>query len=235
MRKRTKLLVLFGSLWIAAGSSLTGCATTGTERATQTSNTMQTVEGEYRQVSLQVDATNASLQNLISPEQTDQKKAFNDYRDQVDRMQKLGEQLDKHTADMRRQGQEYFAEWEKQGSTFSNPRLRALSEERRAELRQTFARIPEASIGVKGSLQSYLTDIGEIRKYLSNDLTPSGIEAIRPVARKAMLEGEDLKISIRPVLDAIDRARRSLEQGGAGRGSAPGGVPTGEELPAETD
>jgi hypothetical protein len=37
---------------------------------------MQTVESDYRQVSLQVDATNASLQDLINPNQIDIKKAF---------------------------------------------------------------------------------------------------------------------------------------------------------------
>ena len=35
---------------------LTGCATTGMDRHTKTINSMQTVEGDYKQASVQIDA-----------------------------------------------------------------------------------------------------------------------------------------------------------------------------------
>jgi hypothetical protein len=194
---------------------MTGCATTGVERATKTTNTMQTVESEYRQVGLQVDATNASLQDLVSPNQTDIKKAFEKYQTNVTRMEKLGKKLDKDSADMRAQGQKYFSEWENQDAGYTNPQIRQLSDERRVELREAFAQIPEASVGVKGSLHSYIANVREIRNYLSNDLTPKGVDAITPVARKAVQDGEDLKASVKPVLAAIDRARSAMAQGGA--------------------
>jgi hypothetical protein len=217
MRQGTKLLVLFASLSLAAGFSLTGCATTGTERATKATNTMQTVETDYKRVSLQVDATNASLQELVNPDQSDMKRALDTYKTNVVKMEKLGKQLDKHTADMSAQGQNYFAEWEKQGNTYTNPQIRQLSEERRLKLREVFAQIPEASIGVKGSLHSYLVDIREILTYLSTDLTPKGVQSISSVAQKAMQDGEDLKTSVRPVLAAIDRVKAAMEQGAGGQ------------------
>lgn len=203
---------------------MTGCATTGVERATKTTNTMQTVESEYRQVGLQVDATNASLQELVSPNQTDIKKAFEKYQTNVTRMEKLGKKLDKDSADMRAQGQKYFAEWENQDTGYTNPQIRQLSDERRLELREVFAQIPEASVGVKGALHAYIANVGEIRNYLSNDLTPKGVDAITPVARKAVQDGEDLKASVQPVLAAIDRARSAMAQGGASKA-------TGDQTP----
>jgi Skp family chaperone for outer membrane proteins len=233
MKGRTTVLVLFVTLLFAAASSLTGCATTGTERATKTTNSMQTVESDYRQVSLQVDATNASLQELINPEQVDLKKALDNYKTNVAKMQKLGKQLDKHTTDMSSQGQNYFSEWEKQGNTYTNPQIRQLSEERRLQLRDVFSQIPEASVGVKGSLHSYLADIGDIQKFLSTDLTPKGVEGITPVAQKAMQDGEDLKTSVRPVLAAIDHARTAMAQGGANTGAAAGGEQPGAQRPLQ--
>jgi hypothetical protein len=52
-----------------------------------------------------------------------------------------------------------------------------------------------------------LTDIKEIKLYLANDLTPQGIDAIRPVARKAVVDGDNLKETIKPVLNAFARIR----------------------------
>jgi hypothetical protein len=59
--------------------------------------------------------------------------------------------------------------------------------------------------------------------YLANDLTPQGIEAIRPVAQRAVRDGDSLKETIKPVLAAIDRVRNEMVQGGTKKGSAPGG------------
>ena len=230
MKLSTATLVLFTSLLFAAGSSLTGCATTGSERAAKTTNTMKTVESDYRQVSLQVDATNASLRELVNPDQIDLKKALDNYNTNVARMQKLGKQLDKHTADMSAQGQNYFSEWDKQGGTYTNPQIRQLSEERRLQLRGVFSQIPEASVGVKGSLHSYLADISDIQKYLSNDLTSKGVEGITPAAQKAMRHGEDLKTTVKPVLAAINNARTAMAQGGANTGAAAGGEQPGGQL-----
>jgi hypothetical protein len=229
----TALTALGGALILLVGLAMSGCATTGTERASRTTNTMQTVENDYRQVALQVNETNASLQELISPEQTNLKRALDRYNNNVSRMDRLGNRLDRDSADMMAKGEDYFGEWAKQGSTYTDPQIQQLSEERRRQLREAFAQIPEASTGVRDSLHVYLQDLREIRAYLSNDLTPSGVTGVTPVARRAVQEGEDVKTSVRPVLAAIDHARTEMAQGQSGnRGTATGGA-TGGQLPPD--
>lgn len=183
---------------------LSGCATTGRERAAETATSMWDAEEDYQKALVRIDETNASLEDLVRPQQDDTKKAFDAYTKNVRKMEKLGERLDMHTEQMSTQGDAYLAEWE---HSYTNPEIRALSEQRRLEVRELYAKIPEASVGVKGALQSYLTDIREIQLYLANDLTPRGIDAIRPVARKAVVDGDNLKDAIRPVLIAFDRIR----------------------------
>ena len=61
----------------------------------------------------------------------------------------------------------------------------------------------------------YLSDIKKIQTDLSNDLTPKGIEAITPVARKAVKDGDRLKDAVKPVISAIDRTKAELAQGGS--------------------
>jgi hypothetical protein len=183
---------------------LSGCATSGRERATETTTSMRAVEYDYQQALVQIDETNASLEDLVRPQQADTKKAFNAYTKNVTEMEKLGQQLAIHTEKMRTQSADYLEEWE---NSYTNPEIRALSEQRRVEMRQIYATIPEVSVGVKGALQAYLTDIKEIQLYLANDLTPRGIDAIRPVARRAVVDGDNLKENINPVLSTFARIR----------------------------
>jgi len=63
---------------------------------------------------------------------------------------------------MHAQGKEYFEEWRIQGDSYSNPQIQSLSEQRRADLSTAFAGISNASVGIKGALRAYMTDIEEI-------------------------------------------------------------------------
>ncbi|HEY3308049.1 MAG TPA: DUF2959 family protein [Desulfuromonadaceae bacterium] len=224
MKIRKPSLAFLTVLLLGTSTFIGGCATTGMERAAKTTTSMQTVENEYRQTATQVDATTATLNDLIKPDQADQRKAFEAYKASVARMDNQGKQLTKNSDEMNARGKDYFAEWEKSGNKYTNPEMRELSEQRRSEMSQVFAQIPEASIGVKGSLRSYVTELKEIQTYLSNDLTPKGIETITPMAQKAIKDGENLKVSIKPVLAAIQNVRTEMAQGGTtGRGAAAGG------------
>jgi len=193
--------------------SLAGCAMTGMQRSEKTNTTMQAVEHDYARALAQVDVTGASLDDLVKPGQTDLKKAFKKYSDNVNTMDDLEKQLYDHADKMSTQGKEYFAEWRTEGSAYTNQQIQALSEQRRADLSLVFAKISESSIGVKGAIQAYMSDIREINTFLSNDLTPKGVEAITPIARQAVNDGDNLKDAIDPVLSAIGIARSELDPG----------------------
>ena len=194
-------------------SLLSGCGTTGSERAEKASTKMEVVDGDIKAAVAQIDATNISLKNLINPEQLNTNEAFKNYSDNVDKMEKAGERLIKHTDEMSARGQDYFDEWRKQGDTYTNPQIRELSEQRRSDLSRVFRRISESSIGVRGSFITYMSDIKEIKSYLTTDLTNKGIEAITPVSEKAINDGENLKSAVIPVLSALDNARSEMAQG----------------------
>lgn len=210
MKVRVPVGVFFTAVILGAVTCLTGCATTGIDRAEKTTDSMQAVESDYLKASEQIDVTRVSLENLLKPDQSDLRKNFDEFTDNVAKMEKLSNQLDRHSEKMRARGNEYFTEWD---SSYSNPEIRELSERRRIEMREVYAKIPEASIGVRGALKSYLTDIKEIQMYLSYDLTPVGIEAIRPTAQKAVLDGDDVKEAIKPVLAAINQVKTEMPQG----------------------
>ena len=68
------------------------------------------------------------------------------------------------------------------------------------------------SIGVNADLNSYVSDLKEIQRYFSNDLTPKGIEAMAPLAREVAGKGSELKYEIRDIQASVNRANAAMAQ-----------------------
>ncbi len=213
MKTRTHSLAFLTMLMVGAVAFLGGCATstTGMDRSAKTSNSIEEVENEIVKMDAQLDITAASLGMLLRPGQPDVKKSFEEYADNLVKLEKEGNQVLERMEEMKSQSIDYFAEWEKQGSAYSNPRIRKLSEERRLKLEETYAQVPAAGAGVKVAYRAYLSDLKEIETFLSNDLTPQGIETITPVADKTDQDLKALKESMQPVLAALTEIKAALQ------------------------
>ncbi len=210
MHFNKRSLIIFAMFVIGTSTFMGGCATTGMDRSVKASNSIRDVDSEIRKMIIQIDITAASLDSLILPGQTSLKKPFDTYSDNLARLDSEGKKVLKRTDELKERSKEYFEEWEKQGDAFTNPEIRELSAERRTKLAEIYARVPAAGHGIKGTYHAYLTDLKEIQKYLSNDLTPKGVEAITPVAKKSVQDLDALKVSLQPLLAALDEIKVEL-------------------------
>jgi hypothetical protein len=213
MKIRNHSLAIFTTLLLSTASLLGGCATTGMDRSVKTSNSIRDVDSEIRKISVQIDVTANSLDSLVNAGNPDLKKSFNSYSDNLDKLDHDGKRVLKRLDEMKEHSKEYFAEWDKQGSAYTNPELSALSEERRSKLAEIYARVPAAGAGVKSSYHAYMNNLMEIRSFLSNDLTPKGVETVTPIAKRAVLNMEVLKSSLQPVLTALGEIKAELYSG----------------------
>lgn len=213
--KPTKQMVAFFLATIAvAAISISGCASTGLQRSEKASTSMQAVDNDIKLIVVQLDATGASLDELTRPGQSDVKKAFDLYSDNISKLVEMEKDFPKHADEMRARGKDYFAEWQTEGKKYKNPRIQRLSEQRRMELGAIYDQIPLKSIGVKEAFRSYVSDATEIQTYLSNDLTTRGVKTIAPLARQVANEGDDLKYAIQNLQTAIERASAEMSQSG---------------------
>jgi hypothetical protein len=204
---------LFTALMIV-GISAAGCSSTGIQRSEKATTTMETMDNDAKQAATQLDATGVSLDALMTPGQSDVKRAFNSCTDNISRIERLEQAFAIHADEMKARGTEYFREWQKEDNKYSNAQIRELSEQRRAELGETYGRIATASIDVKQPFKAYVSDVKEIQIYLSNDLTTKGIEAISPISRKAISDGDNLKSALRNLQVAIEKAKAEMSHSG---------------------
>ena len=213
MKCRNPSLAFLTACLLATATFTGGCATTGMQRSVKASNSIQEVDTEMRKMLVEIDATAASLDAVVTPGQPDLKKSFDTYSDNVDDLEKTGKKVIKRSDEMKENSKDYFSEWAKDGDTYTNPRLRELSEERRNKLADIYAQVPAASAGVKETYLAYMTDLKEIQKYLSNDLTANGVTSVTPIAHKSVQDLDSLKASMRPVIYALDEIKAELYSG----------------------
>ena len=213
MKLENRSLAFFTMLLLGTAAFLNGCATTGMDRSVKTSNSIEEVDSDIKKISIQIDVTATALDSLVKAGQPDLKKSFGAYSDAVANLESQGKLVIKHIEEMKLRSTKYFAEWEKQGDAYTNPRIRELSEERRKKLEEMYAQVPTAGSGIKLSYLAYLTDLKEIQKYLSNDLTPKGIEAVTPVADKTVQDLDSLRASLKPVITALEEIKAELYGG----------------------
>ena len=215
MKSPSRFIAVGVTAIIVALFSVAGCGSTGIERSNKASTTMQTVDSDIKLVAVQLDATGASLDELMKPGQTDVKKAFELYSGNVTKIEKMEKEFAKHSDEMKSRGKDYFTEWKKEGDAYKNPEIQALSEQRRVELGEIYGRIAASSVGVKDAFRTYVSDVKEIQMFLSNDLTPKGINAIAPTSNRVVGDGDRLKYAIKDVQTAIERAREEMAQRGS--------------------
>ncbi|HCA79663.1 MAG TPA: hypothetical protein DEP53_08015 [Bacteroidetes bacterium] len=214
MKPTRQSVAYLSSILIVAVIGLAGCDSTGRERSKEATTTMQSMENNINLVALQLDATGASLDELMRPGQSDVKKALNSYSDNISKIEKMEKDFAKHADEMKARGKDYFEEWQKEGDKYKNQQIQELSDQRRSELGEIYGRIAENSVGVTEAFKKYVSDSKEIQNYLSNDLTSKGIEAIAALSKRVVDNGENLRNAIKNVQTAIVRAREEMSQSG---------------------
>jgi hypothetical protein len=206
----TKLLPL-----LVAGCLLLtmSCATTGKDRAAKTVNSIQDVDTEIRTFVLRTDETAAALQALTEPGQVSLSRAFGVFKDSLVRLEDQGTLVLRRESELSLAQDAYLTKWPVEGGSYVNAEVQKLSEKRKLELAAAFAEVPQANAGLEETYLTYLADLKEIRQYLDNDLTTSGILAIGSTSRLAVERLGALKTKLKPVIYALDAIKAEMNDG----------------------
>lgn len=212
--KRIGNIPLASMLVLVLTAGLAACATGPRQQGPEAvSSSMDQVEQNLTTTQSQVDYVDSAIDDLArsaATEEADLQRAFEEYTSEVARMEEVGEELASHADAMREQGASYFEDWRTSGEEISDPEVRGISDERHAQSRDAFDEATRSSVDVKRALQTYISDLRDIETFLSNDLTPSGVEAITPVIEQAQRDGAALQEAIDPMKNALNRARTGM-------------------------
>ena len=144
------------------------------------------------------------MDQLSSASAANLPKTYKTFTNQVSQTVSQGDAARRRANQMRDRWQQYIASWEKEIDQLSTPELRAKAAERRQAVRQNYDRLRDAARAMDQAYQPFLTQLRDIQKSLSLDLTPAGVKAAQPAFEHAHQTGADLRQTITSFMAEID-------------------------------
>jgi chromosome segregation ATPase len=199
-------------VWLGVGVvalAVVGCATHGFDRTTNIAEKMAKQTSGMQAAKPQVDEMLASLESLVTA-QGDMKPAFKKFSDTLDDTEKMAARARKAGESIREQEAEYLAAWQQEAAAITNPELKAATQARQAEVKNTLDALSAAGKKASDAYQPFISDMKDIRTYLSNDLTQAGVKRIEPTIQKARQAGAGLQKALDDFNQVSQRVQTAL-------------------------
>jgi len=201
--KTTSLIARIGLLTSLALSS--ACNSAGHQQADSTGMSMDNLRVAVGALKDKVSAAATSLASVVEKADIDPKASFEQYNKDVTALTDALEKGESNLKSMRDQGQAYFAEWQKQAATISDPDLKKKAEERREKLSKAIAAVSDAMAEARTELVPYVKTNEDVRTYLKNDLTPEGIKSVADKSKQIGKDSKSIGKKIDDVVEALEK------------------------------
>jgi hypothetical protein len=151
-----------------------------------------------------VDATMVSLDQIVVTAPVDPRKAFKEFDKNVPKIDSAAKTAKKHSEDMKAKGQAYFQQWAQEMTNVNSAEIRQLAEERKAKLQTSFDNIKNTTEPAREQFVAWLDHLKDLQKFLSQDITLSGVEAAKEPIAKAKTEGLAVQQSLEKVISELN-------------------------------
>ena len=196
---------------LAATTLFTGCGSTaGYKQADKTGTGIAQFREELTRAKLAVDDTVKSLGQVAVTANTNPRDAFKQFTKSLANLESTAANAKKRAADVKAQGQAYFAKWEKELAQLKNPEIRNLAVQQRTKLQAAFDSIKTVATPLKAQFDPWLSNLQDLQKYLSNDLTISGVDAAKPLFAKTQTEGFEVQKSMDALVAELNTVAATL-------------------------
>jgi hypothetical protein len=191
------------------------CATSAPDRAAKAASSLDVMQQNSAKARGQIDTVLASLDTLLNAPADRLRDAYDRYDKDVKKMNEYADAIRENDRDLRKNGNTYLSQWQRDSSKVSDPELRALAEQRRDQVAQSSQSMRATLTSAAGSFEAFLRDINDIHKVIGNDLTPAGQANVKQttVAQTAQSEGARVKIAIQDAEQAIESLRSQIAPG----------------------
>jgi predicted nucleic acid-binding Zn-ribbon protein len=209
--KPLKRTLVLAALTLGSGTFLVGCQTPNAhQQAEKTGEGIASFRADVLNGKKAIDSTMASLDNVATTASTDPRKAFENYSKNVDNLESTAAKIRKRGQDMKDQGQAYFDQWQKELAEVKDPRIQYMAKKSRAKLTAAFDNIRDVTEPLKAQFDPWMSDLKDLRTYLSSDLTVNGIDAIKSQFKKTRSSGREVQKSMDALVEELNSISAAL-------------------------
>lgn len=188
------------------------CATSAPDRAARAASSLEVMQQNSSKTRAQIDTVLSSLDALLEAPADRLRETYDRYDKDVKKMNEYADAIRENDRDLRKNGNTYLTQWQRDASDVSDPELRAIAEQRREQIARSTESMRASLTSAAGSFEAFLRDVNDIKKVIGNDLTPTGQASVKQtaVAQSARSEGARVKSSIYDAEQAIERLRSQI-------------------------
>ena len=192
-----------------------GCAGRSYAPLEQNVETMQSVREAMEEANVQTDRTLASLNKVVAWADRDPRPAMDEFEEDLANLESLAEEADERAKAMRIASEEYFQSWHQENVGMKTASLQDLSADRMSTARTSWKDVQDRADDLNAAFTKYLDRLRELRGYLANNLSPSGIEDAKPFIERAEGSARALKERITDLTAVLDRMVARVAPAGA--------------------
>ena len=212
----TQLITNIFSLTVVA-VFITGCATDNYKQSADTAAALNRSSATITKGNTLIDETLADLNDLVSNPYPDLRKQFKRFNDAVNDLDGSAKDIANKAGDMKSQGADYFAGWDKESAQIQNEDIRRRSEIRRNEVVARFNLMSQHYDETTTAFRPLMSDLHDVQRFLSTDLTAGGLVAIKDTASKATRDAVPVKESLGRLSDEFKSLGLSMSPVAAAR------------------
>lgn len=203
MKPSIKPIQLMACLAACAAALLlgAGCASTAYDKGNKTAQDIQTTANRIAALPGMVDKTLASLDDLVNKPQSDLRPQFKQFTAHLKDVESAAKEVGAARRSMGEKSKEFFAEWDAQLAKINNEDIKARSQARKNEVSQRLDAIKRSYSEAETAFRPFMSNLQDIQKYLSVDLTAGGLAAIKDTVAKANQNAVPLKASATKLAD----------------------------------
>ena len=195
----------------AAVVLMAGCGTSaGYKQADKTGAGIARFREEISKAKTAVDQTVTDLGQVSVSANTNPRKAFEAFTKSLSNLESAANHAKASAADMKAKGQAYFDQWEKQLAEIHDPKIKQLAMDQKAKLKASFDDIRKYAQPLQEQFDPWLSDLKDLRTYLNNDLSVSGVDAAKSLFTKTQAEGLEVQKSMDALIGELNTVAATL-------------------------
>ena len=175
---------------------IAGCASSGNEKGNQTAASIQAAANNIAALPTEIGKTLASLSDLVNQPAADLRPQYKAFVFNLAVVEDAGREVEDARIELGQKGKAYFAEWDAQLAQIKNEDIKARSQSRKNEVAQQLQAIKKSYAEAEVAYRPFLSGLKDVQKYLSVDLTPDGVAAIKGTLNKARTDVGPLNASL---------------------------------------
>lgn len=186
----------------------------GLQRSDSVLDNMEELHDDVKSTTATLNELETALGEVIRSGQTDVKAAFTEYSESVDNLEEKVKVMAEHTSGLNENTATYLENWQKEQSEIESERLQDISNERRSELSMAFSEIEHTSDFTLQKLQAFVKKNKELRDFLGNDLTATGVQSVTPLAQELLQDSDQSRDSLNDMERALSDALAEMARRG---------------------